>query len=79
VDVEFSFVPIVLPNSAKATPSRLQTNLELSLDYFNEVHFYLTLRAPFAFWEADFHTMKGRETLSRSHHDSNTTDYNQTD
>jgi hypothetical protein len=37
------------------------------------MNFYFTLRAPFAFWEADFHKIKGRETLSRSHNDLNTT------
>jgi hypothetical protein len=29
---------------------------------------------PLALWEADFHKMKGRETLRRSHSDFNTTE-----
>jgi hypothetical protein len=41
-------------------------------DYYK---FYLAFRAPFSFGEEDFHKIKGRETLSRSH-DLNTTDSN---
>jgi hypothetical protein len=42
-------------------------------DYYS---FYLTFGALFAFWEADFHTVKGREALSRPHNDLITTDDN---
>jgi hypothetical protein len=34
------------------------------------------LGAPFAFWEADIHKIKGRGKLSRSHKDLNSTDDN---
>jgi hypothetical protein len=36
------------------------------------INFYLAFWTPFAFWEADLHKMKGRETLSISHNDLNT-------
>jgi hypothetical protein len=34
------------------------------------------LGTPFAFWEADFYKIKGREALSRSHSGLNVTDVN---
>jgi hypothetical protein len=40
-------------------------------DYHNS---FLGFWAPYAFWEADFHKIKGRETLIRSHNDLKTTD-----
>jgi hypothetical protein len=53
----------IFPNTAQLTPKTryLGMNLEFSLDQF-----YPALGALFAFWEADFHKTKGRETLSRS-------------
>jgi hypothetical protein len=38
------------------------------------MNFYHAVGVPFAFWEADFHKIKGKETLSISHNDLNTTD-----
>jgi hypothetical protein len=40
------------------------------------IHFCLAFWAPFAFGEADFHKIEGRETLSRSHNYLNTMDDN---
>jgi hypothetical protein len=40
----------------------------------SKINFYLALGAPLAFWEADFHKIKVRETLSRSYNKLNTTD-----
>jgi hypothetical protein len=42
-------------------------------DYHN---FYFALGAYFAFGEANFHKIRCRKTLSRSHNGWNTTDYN---
>jgi hypothetical protein len=38
------------------------------------MHFYLGFWVPFAFWEACFHKVKGREIHKRSHKDLNTAD-----
>jgi hypothetical protein len=78
----------LLPFSCNAAPfplktCHLSTNLRFSLklstyvpfiaweDYHN---FYFAFGASFGFWEAYFHFWEGRETLSRSHKDLNSTD-----
>jgi hypothetical protein len=45
-----------------------------SWEVFHNVYF--SFGESFAFWEEYFHKIKGRETLSRSHNDLNTTDDN---
>jgi hypothetical protein len=43
---------------------------------FKHINFYLVFWASFAFCEVDCHKMQGRETLSSSHNDFNTTEEN---
>jgi hypothetical protein len=62
-----SFSPQSCPDSAKdISPLKKSKFLTLSSQV------YLACGTPFAFWEADFQKIKGREILGRSLHDLNT-------
>jgi hypothetical protein len=63
-----SFFPYCHPMSSK--DMLLSTNLKFLLfTSIKHTNIYLAFWAPFAFWEADFHKSKGKETLSRPYDD----------
>jgi hypothetical protein len=71
-----SFFPQHRPTSTKGLWSFKKSKILALITSIKHIHFYLAFGAPLALGEADFHKIKGRETLSKSHNDLNTTDGN---
>jgi hypothetical protein len=74
VDAWFNF-PIKLPSFHwKYTPFQ---QISLFITSRKHIQFSLAFGTLFVFCEAEFHKIKNRETLSRSHNDFNTTNNNE--
>jgi hypothetical protein len=63
---------IRFPHSATQLPIKTAPFSKPQISLYHSLFSYFW--SPFTFREADFHKMKSRETLSRSHNDLNTTD-----